>query len=134
MRPLAHQAIIPQGSGRKEHRKLFKSKRKNKKKNSTIQKNSGANEHPKKSTSNTPSPTQSLPTFFFFFLNQSEFLSFQTVSSSRPDHVTAACFVQVEEGKTAVGSFMVSWALTLWGSPIQLCKSFSKQPATLLSP
>lgn len=65
LRPLAHQAIVPQGSGRKEDRKLFKSKTKNKK-NSTIQRNSGANEHPKKSTSNTPCPTQSLPTFFFF--------------------------------------------------------------------
>lgn len=43
-------------------------------------------------------------------------------------------FVQVEEEKTALDSFMVSWVLTLWGSPIQLCKSFSKQPATLLSP
>lgn len=31
-------------------------------------------------------------------------------------------------------SFMARRALTLWGSPIQLCKSFSKQPATLLSP
>lgn len=50
------------------------------------------------------------------------------------EHVTAGCFVQVREEKTAVDSFMVSWALTLWGSPIQLCKSFSKHPATLLSP
>ena len=60
-------------------------------------------------------------------------LSIQTVPTLAK-HVMVGRFVLVGEGKTVVDAFMVSWALTLWGSPIQLCKSFSKQSATLLSP
>lgn len=102
---------------RKKHRKLFKSKTQQPRGTRELTRTPKLEaKHPKQSSPTSPSLTM--------------FLTIQTVPTPA-NHVMAERFVQVGEEKTY--SFMVSWALTLWGSPIQLCKSFSKQPATLLS-
>lgn len=116
-----HNASHHPSRHRKKHRKLFKSKTQQPRGTCALTRtqNLAAKHHAQTKLANFP-----LTNYV---------LSLQPVPTPA-NHGTAGCFVQVGEEKTAVDSFMVSRALTLWGSPIQLCKSFSKQAATLLSP